>query len=335
MHWRVDGVRAWCVLLWLVAGWAVGAHAADAPLPAPSTPSAAAPIRIVDDVGRTVVLPRAPQRIVSLLPSLTETVCALEQCHRLVGVDRYSNWPESVRRLPVLGGGLDPSIEAVVALRPDVVLLATSSRAMARLQELGLVVVALEPRSHADVQRVLGVMGQILDVPDAQKVWRHIDTSLQAAAQSLSPDAKGRRVYFEINSALYAAGAASFIGQTLSRLGMGNIVPANLGPFPQLNPEFVVRADPDIIIAGQASYDTMAQRPGWQRMTALRQQQACVLSAEQSDTLVRAGPRMAQGARLLAQCFERLAVARRAKAPTPATSAPPSSSSVRAPQTAR
>jgi len=94
----------------------------------------AQPVQITDDRGRAVALPRSPQRIVSLLPSLTESVCELEQCHRLVGVDRYSNWPEAVvGKLPKVGGGLDPSIEAIVALKLDVVLLSVSSRAIDRL----------------------------------------------------------------------------------------------------------------------------------------------------------------------------------------------------------
>ena len=63
-----------------------------------------------DDSGQTVRFDAAPQRIVSLLPSLTETVCALGQCAKLVGVDRYSNFPQSVRALPQVGGGLDPRI---------------------------------------------------------------------------------------------------------------------------------------------------------------------------------------------------------------------------------
>ena len=78
----------------------------------------AQPVQVTDDRGRAVTLPRPPQRIVSLLPSLTETICALDQCHRLVGTDRYSNHPASVQKLPKVGGGLDPSIESVVALRP-------------------------------------------------------------------------------------------------------------------------------------------------------------------------------------------------------------------------
>ncbi len=95
-------------------------------------------LTITDDRGTAVTLAATPQRIVSLLPSLTETVCELGQCHRLVGVDRYSNFPAAVRALPQVGGGIDPNIEAVVALRPDVVLMATSSRGAQRLEALSV-----------------------------------------------------------------------------------------------------------------------------------------------------------------------------------------------------
>eukprot|EP01032_Pedospumella_encystans_P038400 gene38400-43500_t len=96
--------------------------------------SPASALEVVDERGVSVELPQPPQRIVTLLPSLTESVCALGACARLVGVDRYSNSPVSVRTLPQLGGGIDPNVEAVVALRPDVVLLAKSSRVTERLE---------------------------------------------------------------------------------------------------------------------------------------------------------------------------------------------------------
>ena len=265
-------------------------------------------IQVTDDRGRTVTLPRPPQRIVSLLPSLAEAVCALDQCHRMVGVDRYSNWPGSITRLPQVGGGLDPNIEAIVALRPDVVLMATSSRASARLESLGVAVVALEPKTHADVQRVLGKIGQVLAVPDAQRVWRRIDAAVEAAAQSVPPAARGARVYFEVNRGPYGAGTSSFIGETLTRLGARNILPAALGPFPKLNPEYVVRADPDLIMVGARSVDGLAERPGWGSLRALREQRLCVFSPEESDVLVRPGPRMAEGARLMAGCLASKAV---------------------------
>ncbi|GAB4399518.1 MAG: ABC transporter substrate-binding protein [Rhodoferax sp.] len=264
---------------------------------------AAGGVAVTDDRGVTVQLAQPPQRIVSLLPSLTETVCALGQCARLVGVDRYSNFPASVQQLPRVGGGLDPNIEAIVALRPDLVLMATSSRAGERLRALGLTVLALEPKTHADVQRVLLKVGRALGVNDAERVWREIDAATRAAAQSLPPGVAGTRVYFEVNPGPYGAGEASFIGQTLSRLGARNIIPAALGPFPKLNPEFIVRADPDVILIGQRSLDALAQRPGWATLRAVRQQRVCVFNPQESDDLVRPGPRMAEGARLMARCL--------------------------------
>ena len=258
-----------------------------------------------DDRQIEVTIAKPPQRIVSLLPSLTETVCALGQCDKLVGVDRYSNWPESTAKLPRMGGGIDPNIESVVAAKPDLVLMATSARGAERFTSLGLTVLALEPRSHADVQRVMRIVAQALDVPvvESDRVWRHIDAAVNAAAQSIPAQAKGQRVYFEVSRAPYGASESSFIGETLQRLGARNILPASLGPFPKINPEFVVRAQPDLIMVGDSNFADMATRPGWQNMRAIRTQRVCHFKSEESDMLVRAGPRMAEAARLMAKCL--------------------------------
>lgn len=264
---------------------------------------AAHALEVTDERGVTVSLPQPPQRIVTLLPSLTEGVCALGACSRLVGVDNYSNSPSAVRALPQLGGGLDPNVEAIVALRPDAVLLAKSSRVTQRLEALGLKVVVLEPKSHADVQRVLGKLDQVLGTREAPNVWRVIDASVSAAAQSLPDRAKGLRVYFEVNSAPFAAGESSFIGETLTRLGAKNIVPASLGPFPKLNPEYVVRANPDLIMVSVRSAQGLEQRPGWGGIRAVREGRICRFSADESDVLVRPGPRMDEAARLMARCL--------------------------------
>jgi iron complex transport system substrate-binding protein len=262
--------------------------------------------QVTDDRGVSVNFDKPPQRIVSLLPSLAETVCALGECDRLVGVDRYSNHPDRVKKLPKVGGGLDPSIEAIVALKPDLVLMATSAQVGARLQALGIKVMALEPKTHADVKRVIDKLGQVLGVTDAGRVWQGIEADMRAAAESLPVHRKGTRVYFEVNSAPYAAGEASFIGETLTWLGIKNIVPASMGPFPLINPEFVVRADPDVIMVGDVNFAGMAERPGWSGMRAIALQQVCVFTPAQSDMLVRPGPRMADGARLMAQCLNKV-----------------------------
>ena len=269
--------------------------------------SAVQALQVTDDRGVTVAFARTPQRIVSMLPSLTESVCAMEQCHRLVGVDRYSNHPEALKKLPQLGGGMDPNIEGIVALKPDVVLVAGKSRSAERLEALGVKVVALETKTHADVKRVLSILGVLLDVPEAQgaqRLWRIIDSSMSAAAQSLPAKAKTARVYFEVSRGPYAAGESSFIGETLSRLGVKNVVPAKLGPFPRLNPEFVVRANPDVIMIGNRSMVNAVAYPGWNSIKAVRDKRVCVFSNEDADVVVRPGPRMAEAARLMAKCLE-------------------------------
>jgi iron complex transport system substrate-binding protein len=269
---------------------------------------------VTDDRGVVVHFKQSPQRIVSILPSLAESVCELGRCQRLVGVDRYSNWPLALTRLPQVGGGLDPNIEAIVALKPDVVLMAVSSRAFDRLEALGIKVIALEPKTHADVQRVLKKLGQLLDVPEEQgaaRLWRNIEAGIATAAQMLPKRALGINqqtkpptVYFEVNPAPYAAGESSFMGETLTRLGAKNIIPASLGPFPKINPEFVVRANPDVIMVGLRGSAGLEQRPGWQSMRAFREKRLCIFSNEESEILVRPGPRMAEAALLMATCLK-------------------------------
>ena len=271
--------------------------------------SAAHGMTLFDDQQKKVELAKPAQRIVSLLPSLTETVCALGQCAKLVGVDRYSNWPESVKSLPRMGGGIDPNIESIVAQKPDLVLLAGSTRGIERLQSLGITVLSLEPRTHADVKRVVLTIAQALGLTltEGERVWRDIDAGVETAVQSLSAQARLQRVYFEVSPTPYGASESSFIGETLLRMGVGNILPAALGPFPQINPEFVVRAQPDVILAGDSSRQSLLQRPGWPQLKAVRQERLCVFPQDQADVVVRAGPRMAEGARLMAQCLNRTA----------------------------
>lgn len=286
-----DALRG--LVLLLVCGLALHAHA-----------------RTVQGDGlQKVEIAKEPQRIVSLLPSLTETVCALGACPRLVGLDRYSNWPESLQSLPRVGGGLDPNIESIVALKPDLVLAAGSTRGVERLEALGLKVLRLEPRTHADVQRVLRTVAVALFVPEAEseRVWRDMQAGVQAAGQSLSQKARSQKVYFEVSPSPHGASASSFIGETLSRMGVSNILPAALGPFPQINPEFVVLAQPDVVMAGDSSRASMVQRPGWASMRAIQANRLCVFKPSEADMLVRAGPRMAEGARLMAQCLNRAA----------------------------
>jgi len=261
-------------------------------------------VTVTDDRGVTVELARPPQRIVSMLPSLTEVVCELGACERLVAVDDFSNWPASVRQLPHVGGLEDANIEAIVALKPDLVMLASSSRAVGRLEGLGFKVVTLEPKNLADLRRVWMQVAQAIGASDAQAKWQRLDAAVDAAARSLPAALRGATVYFEVNSAPYAASEASFIGEVLTRIGVTNVVAGRLGPFPKLNPEFVVRADPQFIMISDRDAPALKSRPGWARIRAVREGRVCLFGPAQGDVLVRPGPRMAQAAQIMVDCLK-------------------------------
>ncbi|HEX5373515.1 MAG TPA: helical backbone metal receptor [Aquabacterium sp.] len=290
----MTAARVWALWWWMCLGvWAgVGgvAHAG--------------PVRLVDDRGGVVTLSRPPVRIVSLLPSLTETVCDLGACERIVATDRWSNWPERVRGLPKLGGLDDPNVEMIVAQRPDLVLVAPASRLAQRLRGLGLTVAEFDARDVHEMQRVMAHVAILLGQPErAAQRWTALQAEIASAKTLLGGRGSGARVYFEVSSTPFAAGESSFIGQLLTQLGARNVVPASLGPFPKLNPEFVVKADPDLIMVSAQDAASLAQRPGWAGMSALRHRRVCALSPVQVDVLARPGPRLGQAARVLAQCL--------------------------------
>jgi len=143
----------------------------------------------------------------------------------------------------------------------------------------------------------------VLAAPDARAVWQRIEQGVDAAARSLPPALRGTRVYFEVSSGPYAASESSFLGEMLARVGAANVVPGSLGPFPKLNPEFVVRADPELIMMSDRNLQALRSRPGWDRIRAVRDQRICVFTPAQGDVLVRPGPRMAQAAQLMVQCL--------------------------------
>ena len=270
---------------------------------APVVAQTAAPITARDDRGIEISFAASPQRIISLLPSATESVCALGACSRLVGTDQFSNTPPEVRALPKLGGLDDAQVERIVSLKPDVVLATKSARVIERLESLGVKVIVLESNSHADVKRTLKLLARLLDAPDqADRVWSQIERETQLAASRVPQALRGKNVYFEVAADPYAAGTNSFIGETLTRLGMGNIAPPELGPFPKLNPEFIVRARPDIIMAADRQVKQMASRPGWQGLSAL-QGRSCGFATERYELLIRPGPRMGEAALAIADCL--------------------------------
>ena len=261
-------------------------------------------ISVADDNGIAVSFNKSPERVISLLPSLTESVCARGKCSTLVGVDRFSNWPKSIENLPKLGGMSDINIERIIQLKPDVVLLEKASPVIARLNGLGIKTFAFDIKSMGDEERALQKLDSILGTSESARVWNQIQQQITRANKQLLSRDKKISVYFEVNSAPFAAGRNSFIGDILTRLGLVNIVPESLGPFPKINPEFVVQLNPEIILLSTSTLVDIQNRPGWKSIPAVAKNRVCIFTADQNDVLVRPGPRMGEAALIISECIQ-------------------------------
>lgn len=269
----------------------------------------AAPVSVVDDDGRQVRLAAPPQRIVSLVPSLTETLCALDACDRLVATDDYSNWPAAAAALPKVGGTENPNVELIARQRPQLVLVARIGQVGARLEQLGIPTFVMESLGYRDIDRQVGVVAALLGDPArGAALSARIARSVDAVARDYqSRGHAAPLVYFEVDASPYAAGPQSFIGELIARLGARNAVGAELGAFPKLNPEYVVVRNPDVIMLAHAATTPLALRPGWGSIRAVREDRLCTFTDADADMIMRPGPRVADGMRALAACLVRVA----------------------------
>jgi iron complex transport system substrate-binding protein len=244
-------------------------------------------------------------RIVTMIPSHTETVCALKACEKLVGIDEYSNFPAEVASLAVMGSAFSPNIEAIVALEPDLILIDESSGLAEMLRDLGLNVYAGTAQTYDEVFEKFSVLGALINRETEAAILKGEIQGSIVAIEALVAKLEAKSVYFEIDATPYSVGPNSFIGILLAKAGGTNIVEAGMGDFPQLDPEFVVAANPEVIMLADAPYGeslaTLALRAGWDSLTALETGSVFEMSQEQVDITNRPGPRIAEAVEILAQ----------------------------------
>lgn len=252
----------------------------------------------------------APQRIVSLAPSLTELVFALGVGSRVVGVTRQCDYPPEARSLPKVGTFLAPNIEAVLAARPDIVLVTPSpanQRPVERLRQLGVRLLVVDPRSIADLERSFRTVAEALGVPQKGDTLAAAFLASIRATRERVAHCPVRKVLLVVSrQPLIAAGRDTIQHEIIELAGGLNVVARVGRGWPRLSLEFVLQAAPEIVwdaSMGSDTRDTDEAAAFWQRfpdLPAVRQGQV-LLHAD--DRLLRPGPRLPEGLRELAEKF--------------------------------
>ncbi|MDB4887854.1 MAG: ABC-type transporter, periplasmic subunit [Gemmatimonadetes bacterium] len=230
---------------------------------------------LLDDFGDSVtVAASAPQRIVSLNPTTTELLFAIGAGPRLVGRTTYDVWPEAARRVPDLGPGLRPNVEAVLGAHPDLVVLYASQdnrEAARRLRAAGIRTASYRVDRIRDFERVTLALGAITG--DSAAARTTVDTvratlgRVRAATASLPRPT----VFWPLwQSPLLSVGGGSFLNEILEIAGARNIYAELPQPSPAITFEDLVRRDPDVILTSAATRTRMRTEPRWAGLRAVR-----------------------------------------------------------------
>lgn len=258
------------------------------------------PLTITDDLGRTITLRSEPKRIITMLPSHTETVVALGAADKLIAVDKYSNYPAAVvDKLPKVGSAFSPDLEKIVALKPDLILAdeSKSSKLTARLEAAGLTVYGGTGQTYNEVFEKIATIGKLVN---REAAATRLTTSMRAELNTLQKSVVGLpkvSVYYEVDPAPYSVGPNSFIGTLITKAGGQTIIPAALGDFPKIDPELIVKSAPRVVIG--VTPDEARKRPGWAALPAVKTGRVYKPTDEERDALSRPGPRLAVALRAL------------------------------------
>lgn len=289
-----------------------GASASQSAAPS----SDAFPRTLTDDAGREITVEAPPERIVSLAPSNTEIVCALDACDRLVGVTDFDYFPAEVSELPKVVVQTQVDLEQLVAAEPDLVIAAgnelTPSSVIQQIDGLGIPVLVLYPESLAEVYADIEMVAGVLDRrAEAERLVEDLRLRVAAVEAAVEGAETPRTLYevFHSEGTTYTAGEGSFLASLLELAGADPVTGDAQGV---MEAEELVAADPELILLGTATYDpTLATpeaaldavraRPGWSELTAVRD--GNVIPYLEDIVTTRPGPRIVDGLEALARAI--------------------------------
>jgi iron complex transport system substrate-binding protein len=278
--------------------------------------ASAEPIRLVDAVGREVVIAQPPQRIVPIFASNTELVAALGLSERIVGVEAYTRFPPEVAGKPLVGGRLGFSVDAIVAQRPDLVIVTPARQAMHQLIEpmsrLGIPVMVLLSRSVAEVMSNIRLVGRAAGLEArGEEVARGLEARL-AEVEARHPPGPAPRVLMITgrlgNGLVLVARADTYTGDAMLKAGGRHALERTV--VPQVSPEAIIAADPDVLLfaSRQDELDALIAQPGWGLLRAIRSGHVHLVS--RAEFLI-PGPRTVAGIEKLASLLRAQPVAAR------------------------
>ena len=265
-------------------------------------------IQVVDDSGQALTLQKPAQRIVSLAPHITELLFAVGAGAAVVGTSEFSDYPEAARAIPRVGGGGGLDLEAILALRPDLVIAWESGNPAGqarRLQQLGLPVFFSEPSRMEDIISSLERFGQLTGRQEAARVQAAAFADRLEALRQRYSSQDAVSVYYQIwDQPLMTVNGRHIVSDVIRLCGGRNVFADLPTLAPQIDREAVLAANPDVIVVGDAAGEPATSLAAWERWPELKAVHQRHLYTIQRELLVRHTPRLLEGAGQLCRLLE-------------------------------
>jgi iron complex transport system substrate-binding protein len=244
------------------------------------------------------------QRIVSLAPSVTETLFALGAGDQVVGVSRYCDYPPEVLKLPKVGTFLTPNVEAIAALRPTIViglLLSSERRQIRALNAMGIPTLLVSDQSLAEIEASIARIGERLGRrSDAARLLARMRARMRAVGERLADAPRVRTLMLVGHQPIVAVGRGTYLGEIIELARGDNIAARSAQAWPRLSVEYVIAMRPEVILDGQMGNDPVAPAGFWSKYSTIPAVRANRVHAYPQDPILHPGPRVWQSLEIIA-----------------------------------
>ncbi|TDX53003.1 ABC transporter substrate-binding protein [Orenia marismortui] len=256
------------------------------------------PVRVIDDLGREVIIEERPTRIISLAPSNTEILFELGLAEEVVGVSQYADYPEAATKITKVGTIKGINLERILQLRPDLVLASgiTPKDLVFKLEQFGIKVIGFNPKSIDEIIDSISLIGKATgQVEEASRLTTKMRDKIEKISQIVADEPR-LKVFYEVwQEPLYTAGPGTYVDDLIYLAGGINIAHDAKGVWPQYNLEVLLAKNPDVYllsnhgVEGKFSKEVVKERENFGNIKAIKQGRIYILNP---DIVNRAGPRI-------------------------------------------
>lgn len=263
------------------------------------------PVNITDGYGREIELEKPAEKIISLAPSMTETIFALGAGDRLVGVTTYCNYPEEAKEIDQVGDFEGPNLESVIEKNPDVVVaLAMGDDEKSKLEDAGITVFLQDPQNLDEVFDNIKKIGTILGLQEeAESLTSNMISKKDSIVETVS-NYDSKKVFYEVwSEPLMTAGPGSILDEMINLSNGENIAYDAESLYPEYSLELLIERNPEVYLTADDGFKTVEDiknREGYENITAIKENNIYMLHP---DIVSRTGPRIIEGLEMIAQAI--------------------------------